>query len=522
LKNKEGLMANRRLTMRKIKEVLRLTHGGGLSERQVAQSLNLSRSTVKDYRARAHRAGLSWPLPETLSEEALEQKLFPPASSVEPPAKALPDFEYIYRELKAHRKFNLTLDLLWQEYKEQHPEGYQYSQFCGLYRRYRGKLDYCMRQDHRGGEKLFVDYGEGLSLIDPQTNDPIKTQLFVAVWGASNYTFAEATLTQQLPDWIGSHVRAFSYFGCVPKIVVPDCLKSAVSRACRYEPELNPTYAEMASHYGICVLAARPARPRDKAKVENGVLIAKRWILAVLRHRTFYTLAELNSAISELLGRLNDRALRKLKQSRHQLFTLFDQPNALALPEKLYEYAEWKVATVNIDYHIEVDQHYYSVPFGLLREKLDVRLTAHTVEAFQKGQRVAAHVRSFLAHHHSTRKEHMPVAHQNYLEWTPSRIISWAQKIGPQTALLVQKIIDTRTHPEHAYRSCLGILRLEKHYAKERLENGCLRALRFGALSFKALRSILDNGLDRLEDNPDGSQPTLPDHENIRGSGYYH
>lgn len=334
-------MANRRLSMRKIKEVLRLTHHGKLSERQVGHSLNLSRSTVKDYRARAHRAGLSWPLPETLSEEGLEQKLFPPASSVEPPAKALPDFEYIYRELKAHRKFNLTLDLLWQEYKEQHPEGYQYSQFCGLYRRYRGKLDYCMRQEHRGGEKLFVDYGEGLSLIDAETHEPIKTQLFVAVWGASNYTYAEATLTQQLPDWIGSHVRAFAYFGCAPKIVVPDCLKSAVSRACRYEPELNPTYAEMDTHYGICVLPARPARPRDKAKVENGVLIAKRWILAVLRHRTFYTLAELNTAITELLARLNDRALRKFQQSRHQLFALFDQPNALSLPEKLYEYAEW-------------------------------------------------------------------------------------------------------------------------------------------------------------------------------------
>ena len=357
-----------------------------------------------------------------------------------------------------------------------------------------------MRQDHRGGEKLFVDYGEGLSLIDPQTHEPIKTQLFVAVWGASNYTYAEATLTQQLPDWIGSHTRAFSYFGGVPKIVVPDCLKSAVSRACRYEPELNPTYADMASHYGICVLPARPARPRDKAKVENGVLIAKRWILAVLRHRTFYSLAEMNGAIGELLERLNNRPLRKLQKSRHQLFSLFDQPNALPLPDKLYEYAEWKVVTVNIDYHIEVDKHYYSVPFRLLREKLDVRLTAHTVEAFQKGQRVATHVRSFVPHHHTTLKEHMPVAHQQYLEWTPSRIISWAEKIGPQTALLVQKIIDTRAYPEHAYRSCLGILRLEKHYSKERLENGCLRALRFGALSFKALNNILENGLDRLEE----------------------
>jgi len=514
-------MAKQRLSMRKIREVLRLKFDCALSGHRIAQSCQISRSTVADYLCRFEKAGLSWPLPEDLSEEELEKKLFPAVAN-EPSAKPLPDFEYIYQELKTHKKFNLTLDLLWREYKEQYPEGYQYTQFSVLYRRWHKKLDYSMRQDHRGGEKLFVDYGEGLSLIDAETNEPIKTQLFVAVWGASNYTYAEATLTQQLPDWIGSHVRAFEYFGCLPKIVVPDCLRSAVSRACRYEPDLNPTYAEMASHYGICVLPARPAHPKDKAKVETGVLIAKRWILAVLRHRMFYSLAELNGQIHELLERLNSRALRKLNKSRRELFELFDRPNALGLPEKPYEYAEWKLASVNIDYHIEIDQHYYSVPFRLVRDKLDVRLTAHTVEAFQKGQRVVCHVRSFIPHRHSTLKEHMPPAHQNYLEWTPSRIVSWAQKTGPATAELIKRIIDSRTHPEQAYRSCLGILRLEKHYAKERLENGCLRALRFGVLSFKALRNILDNGLDRLEDSDKSAEPALPDHENIRGSGYYH
>jgi transposase len=514
-------MANTRLSMRKIKEFLRLTHHGGLSDRQVALSLDISRSTVKEYRARAQRAGLSWPLPETLSDEALEQRLFPPTTRVGEP-KPLPDFDYIYRELKAHRKFNLTLDLLWQEYREQHPDGYRYSQFCELYRRWRQKLDYSMRQDHRGGEKLFVDYGEGLKLLDRQNGEAVSTELFVAVWGASNFTYAEATLTQQLPDWIGSHTRAFAYFGCVPRIVVPDCLKSAVNQACRYEPELNPTYAEMASHYGVCVLPARPARPRDKAKVETGVLIAKRWILAALRHRTFYRLAELNGAIQELLERLNSRPLHKVKKSRRELFSLFDQPNALSLPEKFYEYAEWKLATVNIDYHIEVDKHYYSVPFRLLREKLQIRLTAHTVEAFQKGERVAAHPRSFIPYHHSTVKEHMPPAHQNYLEWTPSRILRWAEKIGPHTGALIEKIIETRTHPEQAYRSCLGILRLEKHYPKERLENASLRALRFGALSFKALRKILSAGLDHLEEKQEISPGALPAHDNIRGGRYYH
>ena len=315
---------------------------------------------------------------------------------------------------------------------------------------------------------------------------------------------------------------AFEYFGCVPKIVVPDCLKSAVSRACRYEPEINPTYAEMAAHYGICVIPARPARPKDKAKVETGVLIAKRWILSVLRHRKFYNLADLNTAIGELLERLNNRSLRKLKQSRRELFVLFDQPNALPLPQKSYEYAEWKIPTVNIDYHIEVDDHYYSVPHELKGEKLQVRFTAHTVEVFQKGQRVACHVRSYLPHQHTTVKEHMPPAHRKYSEWSPSRFVRWAEKTGPHTARLVKTIIESRAHPEQGYRSCLGILRLDKHYPKERLENAAARALRFSNLSLKALRKILENGLDRLEEKDSGSTAVLPAHDNIRGGQYYH
>jgi transposase len=517
-------MAKARLSMRKIRETLRLTYQCGLTRRQVARSINASRSTVAEYLWRAEQAGLRWPLPEEFTDQELEERLFPPSPATVPrAAKLLPDFEYVYRELKAHKKFNLTLDLLWREYKEQHPDdGYQYSQFCELYRRWIAKLDFCMRQDHRGGEKLFVDYAEGLNLVDPKTGQPIGTQFFVAVWGASNYTYAEATLTQQLPDWIGSHVRAFSYFGCVPKAVVPDCLKGAVSRACRYEPELNPTYAEMAEHYRICVLPARPAHPRDKAKVETGVLIAKRWILCVLRHRTFYGLGELNRTIQDLLERLNTRLLRKFKKSRCELFETFDRPNAQDLPERPYQYAEWRVATVNIDYHIEVERHYYSVPYQLLREKLDVRLTAGTIEAFCKGERVAAHVRSFIPYGHTTLKEHMPPSHQKYLEWTPSRMVDWAKKTGPQTAELVQKIIQSRTYPEQAYRSCLGILRLEKHYPKERLEKAARRALKFGSLSLRSLRNILRSGLDRLEENDPRSEPALSAHENIRGSHYYH
>jgi transposase len=508
--------------MRKIKEVLRLKHACALSKRQIAEICKISRSTAAEYLDRADKAGIGWPLPQELTEQELEQRLFPPQPALSGSSRPLPDFDYLYRELKAHKKFNLTLDLLWREYKEQYPDGYQYSQFCWLYRCWQKKLDYSMRQDHRGGEKLFVDYAEGLSLVDPKTGEWVLTQLFVAVWGASNYTYAEATLTQQLPDWIGSHVRAFAYFGCLPKIVVPDCLKGAVNRACRYEPELNPTYAEMAGHYGLCVLPARPARPRDKAKVEAGVLLTKRWILAALRQRTFYSLTELNGAIEELLERLNNRALRKVKKSRRELFEVFDRPHASPLPQIPYEYAEWRVASVNIDYHIEVERHYYSVPFRLIREKLDVRLTATTVEAFLKGERVAAHVRSFIPHRHTTLKEHMPPSHQKYLEWTPSRIVSWGKKIGPQTAELIEKIILSRIYPEHAYRSCLGILRLEKHYPKERLEKASARALKFGALSFRSLRNILEAGLDRLEHEKPDSASAPKAHENIRGSHYYH
>src|SRR3972149_5766511 len=377
-------MPNRRLSMRKIKEVLRLKYDCGISEREISRSCQVSRSTVADYIRRAAAAKLSWVEASALPQTQLEERLFPTEhipSTVKRPA---PDCEYIYNELRTYRKFNLTLSQLWLEYKQSHPDGYQYTQFCEHYWRWRGKLDYVMRQEHRAGEKAFIDYSDGLSIVDMDTGELILTQLFLAVWGASNYTYAEATLSQTLPEWIGSHGRALEYFGCVPRVLVPDNLKSGVSKACKYEPELNPTYAEMAEHYGCAVLPTRPYRAKDKAKVEVGVLIAKRWILAVLRHRTFYSLPELNTAIRECLERLNTRLLRKARKSRRELFETVDRVSALPLPERPYEYAEWLKARVNIDYHIERDGHYYSVPFHLLRERLDVRLTATTIEARPK------------------------------------------------------------------------------------------------------------------------------------------
>ena len=514
-------MPNRRLSLRKIKEVLRLKYDCGISEREISRSCQVSRSTVADYIRRAAAAKLSWAEASELSQTQLEERLFPTEhipSTVKRPA---PDCEYIYKELRTYRKFNLTLSQLWLEYKQSHPDGYQYTQFCEHYWRWRGKLDYVMRQEHRGGEKLFVDYSDGLSIVDTVTGELILTQLFLAVWGASNNTYAEATLSQTLPEWIGSHKQALDYFGCVPRVLVPDNLKSGVSKACKYEPELNPTYSDMAEHYGCAVLPARPRKPRDKAKVENGVLIAQRWILAVLRHRTFYSLAELNAAIRECLERLNNRPMRKLKKSRRELFEAIDRPNAMPLPQRPYEYAEWSKAKVQLNYHIEVDRHYYSVPYQLLHEKLDIRLTAATIEAFHKGERVAAHVRLYTKNGYTTLPEHMPPSHRYYAEWNPARFIQWAGKTGEATARLVEKVLSTRTYPEQGYKACLGIINLTRDYDPPRVEAAARRALEFNSCSYRSMKAILSAGLDRQDNSAQAALPGLLPHQNIRGQEYY-
>ena len=515
-------MAQTRLPMRKIKEVLRLKYESDRSHGEIARSCAIAHSTVLEYLRRAEAAGLNWPLSADITDAELERRLFPAEVLKRDPEIPLPDCQQIYDELRRWRgPCALTLTRLWVEYKERHPDGYQYTQFCEHYRRWLGKLDYVMRQEHRAGEKLFVDYTDGLAITDPETGERIPTQLFVATWGASNYTYAEASLSQELPNWIAAHVRAFQYFSCVPRVLVPDNLKSGVTKACFYDPELNPTYAELAAHYGTAVLPAKARKPRYKAIVENGVLVSKRWILAALRHRTFFSLAEMNEAIGELLEALNTRPMRKLKKSRRQLFTELDQPAALRLPERPYQYAEWKKARVNIDYHVEADLHYYSVPFRLLREQLDLRLTATTVEAFHKGERVAAHVRSRVPHKYTTLPEHMPPEHRRYAEWTPSRMLEWAGKTGPSTAQLAGKILASKAFPEQGYRAVLGILRLGRSYGAERLEAACERALRYSSASYRSVHSILARGLDRHAE-PESGPAALPFHENIRGGGYYH
>lgn len=516
-------MAKERLPMHRVREVCRLKYDCRLSNRKIARASGVDRDTVGMYLQRAEKAGLRWPFPAELTDAEIEARLFPrltqPAGAQRPP----PDCRYIYDQLREHKNLNLTLMQLWIEYKERHPDGFQYTQFCEHYHRWRLKLDYVMRQEHRAGDKMFVDFCDGLPLVNQETGEIARTHLFVGVWGFSNFTYVEAVGDQTAPSWARCHVRAFAYSGAVPHALVPDNLKSAVTKPCFYEPEINRSYAELAAHYNTAVLPARVRRPRDKAKVEAGVLVAQRWILAVLRHKIFFTLAEMNEAIGELLDMLNTRLLKKLKKSRRELFETQDRPAALLMPERPYQYAEWTKARVNFDYTIEVDHHIYSVPFRFLREALDVRLTVTTLEAFQRGERIAAHVRSYKVGGQTIRDEHRPPEHRKFLEWTPARIISWAAKTGPSTAVVVERNMTARRHPEQGFRACRGIIGLGEKYGAERLEAAAARALQFNVCSFKYIRSILVAGLDHaVVAQDEAGQPILPMHENVRGGGYYH
>jgi transposase len=505
--------------MRKIKEVLRL-HQLGLGQREIARCCSIGQSSVHNYLKRAESAGVEWPLPADCDDAQLEELLFGRRRVTARYEKAEPDFGVVHEQLKSHKY--VTLQLLWEEHIEQHPGGYGYSRFCDLYRRWRRKLDVVLRQEHRAGEKMFVDYaGATIPVENPATGEVRQARIFVAVLGASSYSYAAATWSQQLPDWLDSHVRAFEFFGGAPEIVVPDNLRSGVTHACRYEPDLNRGYQDMATHYGVAVVPARPRKPRDKAKVEAGVQVVERWIVAALRKRRFHSLGELNQAIAELLERINRRAFRKRCGSRLSLYESLDRPALKPLPVERYELAEWKTARVNIDYHIEVERHYYSVPYQLVGQRVEARLTARTLEVFQRGRRVASHRRSQEPYRQTTVHEHRPKSHQQHLEWTPSRLIDWARNVGPATAAVFEKILSAKPHPEMGYRSCLGILRLSKMHSRERVEAASRRALHFDACSYQSLKSILASGLDRqpLEGSP--PEPAPVEHPNIRGADYY-
>jgi transposase len=505
-------------TMRQIRNVLRLHFAEKLSVRDTALSLAMARSTVADYLNRARVAGLSWPLPEAMDDDQLERRLFAAVAKTSSNYPQ-PDYEVTKKELAGK---GVTLQLLWFEYRELHPDGYGYSQFCQRYRDWRRKRDVVMRMDHKAGEKMFVDFpGLTIPIYDGVTLEiAFEAELFVAVLGASSYLFAEALRSQELIHWVAAHVHAFEFFDGVPEIVVSDNLRSAVTKSHRYEPDLNATYQDLATHYGTALIPARPYRPRDKAKVEAGVLLAERWIIAVLRHQRFTSLATLNQVIAGLVARLNDKPFKKLEGSRASLFKELDQPALRALPATRYEFATWRAAKVNIDYHVEVDHHYYSVPYQLAGSVVEVRLTASVVEVFAKHQRVASHLRSYAKGRHVTDSAHMPDSHRRYLEWTPGRIIAWAQKNGPSTALFIEGLLASRPHPEQGFRSALGVMRLAKKYSPERLEAACQRALVLKSFSYKSIESMLAHGLEQRPLRA-ASPRTHVAHRNIRGPNYY-
>ena len=467
----------------------------------------------------AKAIGVTWPLPEGLTQQALEQRLYP-----DPPQdgrRHKPNYAVVHQELK--RK-GVTLELLWQEYREEYPDNsYGYTQFCEHYRRFTGTLKLSMRQTHRAGEKLFVDYaGPTVPIINKHDGTYRKAAIFVAVLGASNYTFAEATWSQQLPDWIGSHVRAFEYIGGVTEIIVPDNLKSGVSKACRYEPDLNPTYHHFAEYYNVAIVPARPNKPRDKAKVEKAVQVVERWILARLRRHEFFSLVALNQEISRLLLDLNNRPFKKLPGTRHSQFEQLDKPVLRQLPLEPYQYIELSKARVHIDYHVEVNEHYYSVPYQFVKKQVDAICTSNTVEIFYEGNRIASHIRSYLKNKHTTLTEHMPESHKYQSDWSPERFLSWAKQIGPGCQEVIRQLLNRKQHPEQNYRSCLGVLSLSKQYGDSRLDAACTKAIAIKSPTRKSIISILKHNLDKHALPSMEEQKLSASHENIRGSNYYH
>jgi transposase len=504
--------------MRKTREILRLKWLLKRSHREIRKATGAGLGTISDTATRAAAAQLDWAAVEELDDEALEARLYP---SVATERRPLPSPAYLHLEL---RRAGVTLRLLHEEYLTAHADGYGYTQFAAHYRTWADAQQVTMRQVHRAGDKVFVDYsGRKPTIVDAKTGERVEVELFVGVLGASNYTYAEASLTQRSHDWIESHLRMLEFFGGVPRAIVPDQLKSGVVVASRYDPTIQRTYEELAQHYGTTILPARPGHPRDKAKVENGVLLIQRWVLARLRNQTFFSLDELNQRIGELVEDFNDRVMRRYGKSRRQLFAELDCPALGQIRAARFVYGEWKRATVNLDYHVELDHHYYSVPYQLAHHEVELRANALTVEVFHLSKRIASHVRSRQHGGFTTNPEHMPVAHRKHAEWTPERITAWAGKTGPHTRALAEAIVAERKHPEHGYRSCLGIMRLVKRYGVERVEAACHRALVVGARSYTRVESILRTGLDAAP-LPEPAKPAAPgvDHENVRGPDYYH
>ena len=516
-------MPTERIAMRKVREILRLTYDAGLPSREVGRQIGVGSTGVRVMLQRFRASKLEWPLPEGLTDTALEAELYGVAATRGGQRdRPEPDWAAVNRELK--RK-HVTLQVLWDEYIELQPGGYRYSRYCDLYRAWEGRLPVTMRQTHLGGDRLFVDYaGDTVPVVvDRLTGEIREAHLFVAVMGASSLSFAWPTWTETLPDWTDSHVRAFEFFGGAARLLIPDNAKVAVIKACLYDPQVNRTYSELAAHYGTAVLAARPYRPRDKAKVEACVGIVERWLFGRLRNRIWYGMDELRVAVAETMATLNDRIMRRFGRSRRALFEEIDRPLLKTLPAEPYVLAEWRRCKVGIDYHVEAAKHFYSVPYRHARARVEVRLTARTIEIFLKGERIASHMRGSGNGHHTTVDDHMPSSHRRYGDWTVERLLDEAGRLGSSVRMLCEMILSDRPHPEQGYRSCLGIVRLARPYGAARVDAASLRALEIGARKYGAVKSILEKKLDGEPlHRPRTAGEVGIDHPNIRGPKYYH
>ena len=502
----------RRINMRKIRDVLRLKLETKLSHERTAAALNLSKGVVAKYVTLANAAGLDWAQIQALDDTALHNRLLGPPQRAS--AFVQPDYGRMHQEL---RRKGMTMMLLWQEHVAQHPGActHQYSQFCVNYRTYAQSLKRSMRQIHRAGEKLFIDYaGPTVELTDAS-----RAHIFVAALGASSYTYACATPRESMADWLGATAQALRFFGGVPQLIVPDNPKALIAHADRYEPRANETVHDFARHYGTSFLPARPYHPQDKGKVESAVQVVERWILMRLRHQRFASVDDVNEAITPLLEQLNARAFQKLPGSRASAFAQLDAPALQPLPLQTWELAVYKTVRVHIDQHIEFEGHRYSVPQSLVGQVLEARVTARTVELLHRGQRVASHLRCAHKGGFTTVPEHLSAAHRAHLEWTPERLIHWGNTIGVATGALITRLLETRRHPEHGYRACLGLLSLAKRFTHPRLEAACVVALALGTTNSTHVRDILLNGRDRV--TPATQEWTSPEHVHVRGPGYY-
>jgi transposase len=481
-----GGQTMRRLDMLKAREILRLRHELKLSLREIGQACNCGKSTVSEVLGRAEKAGITWPI--VLSDKQLMSMLYPPVENKTSPPE--PDIEYIFCEMK---KKSVTLMLLWEEYKEKHPDGIMYTQFCERYRNFKKNNKISMHKEHKAGGEVEVDWaGDTMSYVEPQTGKIRSAYIFVAVLPASSYPFAYAYGDMKTSNWIDAHVRAYEYFGGVPKVTIPDNTKTAVINADRVDPVLNKSYSEMAKHYRTTLIPARAGRPKDKAADENMVGNVSRRIIAALRNRQFFSLYEINQAISEELMKLINRPFQKLEGNRLSAFEKIDKPFLQPLPTTKYEYSEWKETKVQFNYHVDFDGFFYSVHYSHINSKCSVRATSKTIEIYIGSQRIAAYPRNYNTFkRYTTFPEHMPEGHKAVSGWSPERFLSWAEKVGPNTRELIKHILESREYPVQTYRTCMGIMRFSKSYSNEIIENASRETLDKNTCSYKYFSIIL-------------------------------